>query len=472
MPVALRTRSWEDHVTPHSRKQYSYDDLDLVCCQAGVGGSGSPRGRRQRERCASMPECCRHRPGFESCPGEYMTRRRKTLSGTFKGIGASYEGQNSQTFTKGHAFATTRNATADEDVNRSKASPSSHNHSASISNHLLYESLDEIHKKDEDITIKTMATSSGSSSANAAEGQAKKMDFTTTAETKDVSKDDVEISFSEILANNEVTTELTGTPEINGEPMVEDNIGDAVVEASMLDHQQVMRVGVEATILVNHGFDLEASLVPDDHSDAITSTDLTTEIKQSEASQIPKNSVVPDVLNSNISNSNDDQVFTSEEVLQVHNLNASTELEFSTYVSESISNPDKCRECESKLDTIHEVSFTELGEETLGLLMEDNPTLVDLKGAGNIKGSSVQLEMQDTPEAGFLGNDITGVSADFESSLQSRMEASDHVMILQTSPNMDDVERDPKPEEVPVRLRTRKVRYADLFTEFVFFKQG
>lgn len=479
MPVASRTRSWEDHVTPHSRKQYSYDDLDLVCCHGGVGGSSSPTGRRWRARCASMPECCRLECCFESCPGEDRNRRRKTLSGTFKGIAASYEGKNSQTFTKGHTFVTIRKALADEDIIQSKDRPSSRNHSAPTSNHFLYKSLDDIHKKDE-ITSETMSTSSGSLSANAVEEQAKKLDFSTTPETKDVSKDNTKINFSEIIPNNQVTIELTEKPETNHEPMVEDNIGDPVVEPSMLHHQQVMRVGVEAAATVNDNFDPGALLVPDEHSDAIMGTNLTTEVQQSEAPQIPKNSVIPDViLNSNIPNSDNDQVVTSKEVLQVHNLNASTELEFSACVSQSTSNPDKCRDCNSKLDTIPEVSFTELGEEALGPVKEDMPgshnttTLVDLKSTGNTKGSSVQLEMQ--KEAGFLGNiqnNITGVLSDCESSLKSRMEASDHVMIRQTNLSMDEVERDPKPQEVPVRLRTRKVRYTDLLNEFVFFSQG
>ncbi|XP_029622346.1 rho GTPase-activating protein 7 isoform X2 [Salmo trutta] len=65
MLVAIRKRSWEDHVTHRSGLQYSYDDLDLVCCH-GVSGDGprlASEGSKQgrRERCASMPECC-HRP--------------------------------------------------------------------------------------------------------------------------------------------------------------------------------------------------------------------------------------------------------------------------------------------------------------------------------------------------------------------------------------------------------------------------
>uniref|UniRef100_A0A667WND2 Rho GTPase-activating protein 7 n=1 Tax=Myripristis murdjan TaxID=586833 RepID=A0A667WND2_9TELE len=65
MPVAIRKRSWEDHVTHRSGLQYSYDDLDLVCCHGvdsegpWIGTGGSKQGRRAR--CASMPECC-HQP--------------------------------------------------------------------------------------------------------------------------------------------------------------------------------------------------------------------------------------------------------------------------------------------------------------------------------------------------------------------------------------------------------------------------
>lgn len=51
MPVAIRKRSWEDHVTPpRTGLQYSYDDLDLVCCHV----------QHRRGRCASMPECGHH----------------------------------------------------------------------------------------------------------------------------------------------------------------------------------------------------------------------------------------------------------------------------------------------------------------------------------------------------------------------------------------------------------------------------
>ncbi|XP_076869693.1 rho GTPase-activating protein 7 isoform X2 [Brachyhypopomus gauderio] len=65
MPVGLRKRSWEDHVTPRVGTRYSYDDLDLICWHGVVNGNGSPTG--PRERCASMPECRRHRPGVGSC---------------------------------------------------------------------------------------------------------------------------------------------------------------------------------------------------------------------------------------------------------------------------------------------------------------------------------------------------------------------------------------------------------------------
>uniref|UniRef100_A0A3B1JSF1 Rho GTPase-activating protein 7 n=1 Tax=Astyanax mexicanus TaxID=7994 RepID=A0A3B1JSF1_ASTMX len=66
MPVALSKRSWEDHVTPRSKTQYSYDDLDLVCSHGIVEGNGSPAVRSRRPRCASMPECRRrrHRSGI------------------------------------------------------------------------------------------------------------------------------------------------------------------------------------------------------------------------------------------------------------------------------------------------------------------------------------------------------------------------------------------------------------------------
>ncbi|CAL8332557.1 unnamed protein product [Lota lota] len=68
MPVAMRKRSWEEHVTHRSGLQYSFDDLDLVCCRsAGHGpGDGSKHGRQVR--CASMPECRHHRPTPDGGP--------------------------------------------------------------------------------------------------------------------------------------------------------------------------------------------------------------------------------------------------------------------------------------------------------------------------------------------------------------------------------------------------------------------
>lgn len=66
MPVAIRKRSWEEHVTHPSGLQYSYDDLDLVCCHGvdsegpWVGAGTSKQG--QRTRCASMPEGCHQLP--------------------------------------------------------------------------------------------------------------------------------------------------------------------------------------------------------------------------------------------------------------------------------------------------------------------------------------------------------------------------------------------------------------------------
>lgn len=66
MPVAIRKRSWEEHVTHPSGLQYSYDDLDLVCfhgvdSQGPWMGAGVSKPGRQT-RCASMPEGCHQLP--------------------------------------------------------------------------------------------------------------------------------------------------------------------------------------------------------------------------------------------------------------------------------------------------------------------------------------------------------------------------------------------------------------------------
>lgn len=69
MPVAIRKRNWEEHVTHASGLQYSYDDLDLVCCHgvdvegSWLGAASSKQG--QRTRCASMPEGCPQLPAEE-----------------------------------------------------------------------------------------------------------------------------------------------------------------------------------------------------------------------------------------------------------------------------------------------------------------------------------------------------------------------------------------------------------------------
>ncbi|XP_029994513.1 uncharacterized protein LOC115422360 [Sphaeramia orbicularis] len=70
MPVAIRKRSWEEHVTHPSGLQYSYDDLDLVCCHGvdsegpWVGSGASKQGRRTR--CASMPEGSHQMPADDN----------------------------------------------------------------------------------------------------------------------------------------------------------------------------------------------------------------------------------------------------------------------------------------------------------------------------------------------------------------------------------------------------------------------
>ncbi|XP_050969950.1 rho GTPase-activating protein 7 isoform X1 [Labeo rohita] len=90
MPVAVRKRSWEDHVTPRTGLQYSYDDLDLVCCHV----------RYQRGRCASMPECGHHKAWTLSCPQEDGTKPMERIVQKFKGESQlNCEGAKSQSLT-------------------------------------------------------------------------------------------------------------------------------------------------------------------------------------------------------------------------------------------------------------------------------------------------------------------------------------------------------------------------------------
>ena len=67
MPVAMRKRSWEEHVTQRSGLPYSFDDLDLVCCRSAGPGPGHASKHGRQVRCASMPECRHHRRPAPDC---------------------------------------------------------------------------------------------------------------------------------------------------------------------------------------------------------------------------------------------------------------------------------------------------------------------------------------------------------------------------------------------------------------------
>uniref|UniRef100_A0AAQ4QQC1 Rho GTPase-activating protein 7 n=1 Tax=Gasterosteus aculeatus aculeatus TaxID=481459 RepID=A0AAQ4QQC1_GASAC len=85
MPVAIRKRRWEEHVTHASGLQYSYDDLDLVC-RHGVQSEGprvaagsSKQGRRTR--CASMPEGCHRLPPQDSVVCDHTASEQSKVTG-------------------------------------------------------------------------------------------------------------------------------------------------------------------------------------------------------------------------------------------------------------------------------------------------------------------------------------------------------------------------------------------------------
>nr|XP_023670454.1 rho GTPase-activating protein 7-like isoform X1 [Paramormyrops kingsleyae] len=61
MSVTTRKRSWGEHVAGRAGLQYSFDDLDIICCY-GITHQDIKSGRSlshsgHRERCVSMPEC-------------------------------------------------------------------------------------------------------------------------------------------------------------------------------------------------------------------------------------------------------------------------------------------------------------------------------------------------------------------------------------------------------------------------------
>ncbi|KAJ8262326.1 hypothetical protein GJAV_G00165180 [Gymnothorax javanicus] len=61
MPVAMRRRSWEDHVTHRTVLWHSFDDLDALCCRGlthdGCRSISDVTKSGRRARCASLPEC-------------------------------------------------------------------------------------------------------------------------------------------------------------------------------------------------------------------------------------------------------------------------------------------------------------------------------------------------------------------------------------------------------------------------------
>lgn len=109
MPVAVRERSWEDHVTPRTGLQYSYDDLDLVCCHV----------RYQRGRCASMPECGPHQTWTLSCPendtGDEMRRIERIVQKFQGGSQPNCDGAKGRSLMPGDTVNETAQHKSDQD---------------------------------------------------------------------------------------------------------------------------------------------------------------------------------------------------------------------------------------------------------------------------------------------------------------------------------------------------------------------
>jgi len=109
MPVAVHKRSWEDHVIPRTGLQYSYDDLDLVFCHV----------RYQRGRCASMPECGHHQPWTLPCPengsGDGMKRMEKIVQKFQGGSQLNCDGAKGRTLMPGDTVNETAQHKSDQD---------------------------------------------------------------------------------------------------------------------------------------------------------------------------------------------------------------------------------------------------------------------------------------------------------------------------------------------------------------------
>ncbi|XP_072525829.1 rho GTPase-activating protein 7 isoform X2 [Salminus brasiliensis] len=460
MPVALRKRSWEDHVTPRSRTQYSYDDLDLVCCHSIVGGNGLLVARSRRERCASMPECRRHWSGIgiggeedekEGTEGSGVIaarRKKKTLSDGHKVL--EHCSNNPEPGYVPEMDTSVKKATTDKDLKQSESSAGqgcSLSQSTQVSNHIPnnedFGNGNGINNDEGEETAADTASSFSEPSTKVLQENPEKLDLSATAD-------------SEMTPKQEALTQGTGlTPKPAGDPLAE----------AGTFHKPQLKTGCveETTMSKGTSEEYPSSSMPclpeaesreEKVNDGVSNVDTTGEITNPQGE---------DSVQASIDTAGPDVGFNGD-VPNPPNLNTATELESSPCLPGNGTNADKRV---SKLDTIHEVSFPESGEEAVvGQGMESNcstPTTFadseeDLKETLQKCSSGVSHEQESLGNC--QNNRVSELPLVSESSLEG-----DTDTLQSEGPRMgndtkvdgnEGSESELKPQESSVRLRTRK----------------
>ncbi|XP_035385430.1 LOW QUALITY PROTEIN: rho GTPase-activating protein 7 [Electrophorus electricus] len=434
MPVALRKRSWEDHVTPHWGTRYSYDDLDLICWHGVVDGGGPSTG--PRERCASMPECRRRRPAVgsrteaggdddEGAVGDNGSWRERTFSCGLTGT----TGQSGNKETGNVSGAESLPTMTDQDMHQSAESSAGHGSVGSLSASTSNDIPGEGHRNGTEMEDE--------------------WPFPDTLPTSEPSSPNVEGCGTD------------GTrPDIGSADRAEASGTEPIPEESVVIRAQ----GSPETKLTKLG-DSEDDHVGGPVDAAGADADLTGEDRSSEhldPSQVSKTSVAPDVSFPNPAaqssgvachSRNVDRLDAGGPLAKTRDFGASSDHEAPPCLSGS----------DPKLNPILEISLTESEEEAPGHVM----AVAFLEPEGIRNGAAAMHTPQGSSgllaEQGLLGNSQNNKVAELTPVWESLLDCASETVQSdapghQATPNMDrsdEVERN-KPQESPVRLWARK----------------
>ncbi|KAK1792481.1 hypothetical protein P4O66_012416 [Electrophorus voltai] len=434
MPVALRKRSWEDHVTPHWGTRYSYDDLDLICWHGVVDGGGPSAG--PRERCASMPECRRRRPAVgsrteaggdddEGAVGDNGSWRERTFSCGLTGT----TGQSGNKETGNVSGAESLPTMTDQDMHQSAESSAGHGSVGSLSASTSNDIPGEGHRngtemEDEWPFPDTLPTSEPSSPNVEGCG--------TDGTRPDIgSADRAEASGTEPIPEEGVVIRAQGSPETKLTKLgdsEDDHVGGPVDAAGA-----------------------DADLTGEDRSS-----------ERLDPSQVSKTSVAPDVSFPNPAaqssgvachSRNVDRLDAGGPLAKTRDFGASSDHEAPPCLSGS----------DPKLNPILEISLTESEKEAPGHVM----AVAFLEPEGIRNGAAAMHTPQGSSgllaEQGLLGNSQNNKVAELTPVWESLLDCASETVQSdapghQATPNMDrsdEVERN-KPQESPVRLWARK----------------